>query len=65
MWKYRKCKSQIPLPWMKKLRARNGNVTRNRGGNTLKGKHTLMFVKLYSIFSSEMHMKQTDIKNRT
>ena len=24
----------------------NGNVTRNRGGNRLEGKHTLMFVKL-------------------
>ena len=24
----------------------NGNVTRNRGGNRLEGKHTFMFVKL-------------------
>ena len=46
MWKYRKCNSHIPLPHMKKPHARNGNVTRNLGGNRLEGKHTLMFIKL-------------------
>ena len=38
--------SHIPFSRMKKPRARNGNVTRNRGRNRLEGKHTLMFVKL-------------------
>ena len=33
-------KSHIPLPRMKKPRARNGNVMRNSGGNRLEGKHT-------------------------
>ena len=46
MWKYRNCNSHIPLPRMKKPRARNSNVTRNRGENRLEEKHTLMFVKL-------------------
>ena len=46
MLKFRKCNSHIPLTRIKKPRAHNGNVMRNRGGNRLEGKHTLMFVKL-------------------
>ena len=38
--------SHIPLLRMKKLCVGNGNVMRNRGGNRLEGKHSLMFVKL-------------------
>ena len=46
MWKYRKCNSHIPFSRMKKPRARNGNVTRNRGGHRLERKLTLMFVQV-------------------
>ena len=60
--KIQKMQLSFLLPRMKKPHAHNGNVTRNRGGNRLEGKHTLMFVKLLSIFSSEMHMKLAGIK---
>ena len=62
--KPRKCSSHIPLPGMMRPRARNGNVTRNRGGNRLERKTHVRTLNYRASFSSEMHMKLAYIKIR-
>ena len=62
--KPRKCSSHIHLPGMMKPRARNGNVTRNRGGNHLERKTHVRTLNYRASFLSEMHMKLAYIKIR-